>query len=408
MRFLICSLETPGFLYPAIGLAKTLKARGHEVAFVADIQCAGFLEGLGFQRFPRGVQDGASFNVEYWFRPPSVALQVGHIEYALSLFGADALVGNMLTLGPLIVAERHSLPVGLVGFCSYLWPVCDDPAEDGSPNHKRLAWRHQDMLKWLNQARALFHMPAYEGGVRNSPLLGDLFLIRSICQMEPELHRLPPQVHLIGDCLWEPDEVEPKLEDWLSDSKGNAPLVYVQHGRFFQVPSFWNNLMEALRNLGCRVISSTSRLDSETRSTAMMPEQVFIQPHVPQGRCLRAAQAAVASANTTVVLGALKAGIPILLIPGGGEQPDVAEACVRAGVAKILSPEEASAHSIQNAVEEILSDSRYRERAALISSELKNVNGFELASDLLERLAKSRGKVLRRNSTRGFCEANVL
>jgi len=169
-------------------------------------------------------------------------------------------------------------------------------------------------------------------------------------------------------------------------------VVYVQHGRFFHIPSFWPRLVEALGGLNCWVAASSGRLDAEV---VPMPEGSLVRPHLPQGQILREASAVVASANTTAFLGALEAGVPSLLIPGGGEQPDVAELAERAGVAKCLSPEDATPAAICESIQELLMTKSYQQRAENYRSAFSKINGSELAANLLERLAATKNPVLR-------------
>ncbi|HWM94932.1 MAG TPA: nucleotide disphospho-sugar-binding domain-containing protein [Thermoanaerobaculia bacterium] len=395
MRFLFCSLDSPGFLFSAIGLASVLVRRGHEVAFVSDLETSSLLTRQGLRRLQRGAQDGHSFRVADWARPLAVAIQVKHIEHALTEFSADVMVGQCLTLGPLLVAERRQLPVAVQGLCTYLWPTTDEPApgREGSELESRRAWRHGDLLKWLNEARARFRLPPWQGSCRDSPFLGDLFLLRSVPELQTDCASLPERVHLVGDCLWEPDESDPELETWLKETESPAsPLIYVQHGRFFHVPSFWGQLVETFRRMNCRVVASVGRLDGELGA---LPGSFFVRPHISQGRVLRSARAVVASANSTAVLGALSAGIPSLLIPAGGEQPDVAEFCEKAGVARTLAPEDTAPERIGEALDRLLTDDRYRERACFYRSAFARVNGFEIAADLLETLAEARQPMVR-------------
>jgi len=395
MRFLFCSLETPGFLYPTIAIAQQLKARGHDIAFVADVKCSGFLAAWGLKRIQRGANDGSSFQVAQWAKPLSVAIQVKHIEYALESFRADVLVGQSLTLGPLVVAQKRQLRVALLGFCTYLWPRQDvvdaslvQPETDG-----RARWRYAEMIGFLNQTRQLFRLPQYEGSCRETPLLGDLFLVRSVPELEVNFAQLPSHVHLVGSCLWEPEGADPEMERWLTAAaKSNMPVIYVQHGRFFHIPSFWPKLAEALEGLNCLVAASSGRLDTEVPP---MPVGSLVRPHLPQGPILRVASTVVASANTTAVLGALEAGIPSLLIPGGGEQLDVAELVSGAGVAKYLSPEDVTTRSIGEAVQELLTNQTYRERAEYYKTAFSRIDGIKRAADLIERLALTQSLVLR-------------
>jgi len=303
-----------------------------------------------------------------------------------------------LALGPLIVANRRKLPVGVLGFCTYLWPAFNVPSRDWervnlSTVEDWRGWRHSGMLTTLNRARALFRLPAYATDCRDTPLTGDLFMVRSVPELEPDASSLPQKVHLVGSCLWEPEVRDDELESWLAETADlGVPLIYVQHGRFFHIPSFWPRLVEALGKLDCRVAASTGRLDS---SVGELPRSFFVRPYIPQGRVLEVARVAVASANTTVVLGTLTAGIPSLLIPGGGEQPDVASLCKSAGVAKVLTPQEATVEGICEAVAELLKNRTYRDRAAQYQAFFSNIDGPERAADLLEILAERQTPVLR-------------
>lgn len=401
MKFLFCSLDSPGFLYPAIGIAKTLLNRGHEVAFVTNLQHTELLSDHGFERFARGSKDGQSFQVAQWGQEFSIAIQVKHIEHALESFRAEALVGQSLTFGPLLVAERRKLPVGLIGFCTYLWPPSDDPARKRrAPQVEEWrAWRHDGMMQTLGNARELFHLPSRasrETGPQDTPLVGDLFLLQSVPELEPAWEELPGKVHLIGSCLWEPADHDPELERWLSDPAGRgAPLIYVQHGRSFHIPNFWDKLVDALAGSEYRVAASVGRLDGEIGD---LPENFFVRPHIPQGRVLLSARVLVASANTTASLGALTAGVPSLLIPAGGEQPDVAELWSSAGVARTISTDEATPDRICSEVGCLLADPRYRERARHLASSFARVNGHERAAELLEALARDRRPLLRQES----------
>jgi UDP:flavonoid glycosyltransferase YjiC (YdhE family) len=395
MRFLFCSLETPGFLFPAIAVALELKARGHEVSFVADAKCCALLASQGLARVERGSRDGESFQVAFWAKPTSIAIQVKHVEYALESFCADALVGQALTLGPILAAQKHKIPLGLLGFCTYLWPYDEAPdlGRAWSESGARACWRHNDMVRILNEARALFRLPSYEGDCRETPLLGDLFMVRSVSELEANIARLPPRVHLVGSCLWEPTEISPEVDNWLEVAKySEKPVIYVQHGRFFHVPSFWPSLAEALKGLDCRIAASSGRLDSEV---SPVPEGALIREHLPQSKVLRQASAVVASANTTAVLGALEAGVPSLLIPGGGEQPDVAELAERAGVAKCIPAQEVTPVLVREALQEVLTNRSYRQSAEIYRSAFSKVNGAALSADLLERLAITKDPVLR-------------
>lgn len=96
----------------------------------------------------------------------------------------------------------------------------------------------------------------------------------------------------------------------------------------------------------------------------------------------------VTAGNTTAVLGAVTAGAPALLIPGGGEQPDVAAWCEQAGLAKVLSPPASvTSEMIFASMREILGDSSsYRHHAGLMRDQFSHYRGFDRAVSALEEL----------------------
>jgi MGT family glycosyltransferase len=395
MRFLFCSLTSHGFVYPAIGIAKTLRQRGHEIAFVTGHAFSESLKQAGFKRIPCTVKDSPSFQVQTWGEPLAVAMQVKHLEYALDHFAPDVLVGHQLTLGPLITGEHYSLPVAVLGLAAYLWPACKSLLErpSSSESEERLVWRYGDMMKHYNRVRELFRLPLSHANYRETPLLSDLFLLQSVPELEGDVDALPGRVHLIGSCFWEPPLFDAELACWLKEPSASAkPVIYVQVGRSFQDPSFWPHLIDALKNRPVRVIASIGRMDAEAGA---IPENFFIRNHVPQGLVLPQARAVISSGHTTSVLGGLTHGLPSLLIPQGSGTEDIAEHCQRAGAAICLSPSEVTAEMLEQAVKTLLNCPNLQQNAQILQQAFAKMNGLERAAELLELLAVTRRPVLR-------------
>jgi UDP:flavonoid glycosyltransferase YjiC (YdhE family) len=411
MRFLFCSLDSLGTLFPSMGLALALEERGHDVAFVTSLARQDVLAASGLRRIGReAAADGPSFLVRRWAEKEEIALQVKHIEHALRVFPADVLVGQQLTFGPLIAAERRAIPLAMIGYASYLWPSGSEEAaesgEDGTDRAERrdrLQWRYRDMLGHLNRARALFRLPPLDLPWAASPMLGDLFLLRTIPSLEKDWLDLPARVHLVGDCLWEPEgPADAALEGWLERAeKSGRPLVYLHHGQFFGDPIFLAALVEAARQLDLWVAASAGRMGEPIGD---LPERFFVRDHVPQQAVLPRAAAVVASGHSTVALGALSAGLPSLLVCSGGEQPEIGFRWREAGVSRILRPEEATPASLCAGIEEVLGDRRMRRRA---QAEQRNLREWprRAAASLLERLARERRPVLRDGVLKTFLTA---
>jgi UDP:flavonoid glycosyltransferase YjiC (YdhE family) len=393
MRVLLASLDSPGFLHPAIGLAAALQRRGHAVAFVTGAAAAAVLRRHGWESDVCGNGDGRGFETAHWFRPLAAALQVKQIERAMARFACDVLVGQVLMLGPLLVRERCGVPLALQGLATHLWPGGGARRAASAATEERRVWRHADMLGYLNQARALARLPALDALPEASPLWGDMLWLRSIA----ELHGgtgVPGRLHLVGACIWEPDGRDPDLAGWLDAAQRRGRrIAYVQHGRAFGGPGFWQPLIEALAGGEIQVAAATGRMDDPAAPEARRPEGpegFFLRPHLSQGAVLSRADLMIGSATTTAVLGALSHGVPCLLIPHGGEQLDLAEQVESAGAARTLAPQGLTAGALRAAVAAVLADSSLRRRARELGTILSSIDGFVESADLLESLAARR------------------
>ncbi len=392
MRYLFCSLDSPGFLFPAIALARELRRRSHEVAFVTGPTFARFVEEAGFERVPRGEPDGKSFQVEIFAQPLEMVRQARHVEYALTRFPADVLVGQQLALGPLLAAERQGLPVASLGLASYIFPVTDGPP-GADLRSRRAASMHDGLLARYNEARAAMGMPPCATAYRETPLIGDLLLLRTVPELERDVAALPERVRLVGDCLWEPPEAPPdaELTRWLEETAASGqPLFYVQPARDLEFTDFWPLVVEALQEMPVRAVAAIRRPGVEEQT---FPPNFLVRRHVPQAPILRQARGVIASGTTTVVLGALTHALPAVLIAAGGEQFSTAERCREAGAALCLlrqSANDVTPATIRAAVEALLATPQLAERARHLQQALARVDGHARAADLLETLGQTR------------------
>lgn len=385
MRILFCSLDSAGFLFPMIGLALELGRRGHEVGFVTNRTQARRLAEVGLERLPRGEVDGDSFQTPLWYDVASIAIQVKHVEHALERFSADVLVGQLLGLGPVVVADRQSLPLVQLGLLTYIWPSFDDEAEDArrfGPAYWR-RWRYEGFVEKLNQVRCGFHLPVVTASCRETPLLGERFLLRSVPGVERDIELLPDPVSLVGPCLWHPDEEVEQLRSWLDST--DRPILYVQQGRHFQLPSFWDAVRQASAEMGLALAADLGKMESG--STPETGPNAFVRNHLSQDEVLPRAALVICSANTTATLGAFVHGVPSLLIPGGGEQPDVAALAADLGLGISIGADELRLPVIKEAIRRLLHEDRFRQAGVRVRELFAGQRSFGRAADAVEETA---------------------
>jgi len=377
----MCPFASHGFLYPMIGIAQELRQRGHEVRFVTGPAFTAVIAEAGFERISRGDTDGDSFGVAQWGHPLAVGIQIKHVEYAIRRFTPDVLFTSVQALGPLVVAERERLPVAVLGLACYLWSTERGRADERTARSR--SWRYAETMQLYERVREMGGLARRPSRIDETPLLGDIYMEQSVADLEPLTGSLPARVRLVGSCLWEPPVIDSELESWLQAIPAGEPLAYLQHGPSLGHPGFWSNLVAALDGERVRVAAALGRF----RETAAPGDRFFVRSHLPQGQVLTRASAVISGGNTTSVLGAVTSGRPSLLVPEGGEQPDLAARCEAAGVSVVVQPTANSPQVLRAAVQRVLVDPALRERAGTLRNAFQRVDGRAMAADLLSELA---------------------
>lgn len=394
MRYLFCPLASHGFVNPMIGIALRLRSRGHEIAFATGEAFGETLRRAGFARIARGVKDGASFEVQTWWNPLSVAIQVKHVEHALRSFAPDVILTSQLAHGALIVGERHNLPVAVLGLAAYLYPSWSSDYTAKNEDDARFQWRHDDVMQHYNRARTLCGSAAITLNHLETPLTGDQFLLRSVPELEQSEHALPSKVNFVGSCLWEPEEEDAGLRDWLEEARAlSLPVIYVQPGRAFDNPGFWSKLIAALGDQPIRVAASIGRMDD---AAGDIPGNFFVRAHLAQNRVLPFARAVVGSGHTCATLGALTHGLPSLLLPSGSGSDDIAARCERAGAARCMSLANVTPESLGQAIHDVIGDVNLRRNAERLQSAFDRFGGCDAAAESLN------------NYSAGFMSSSLL
>jgi zeaxanthin glucosyltransferase len=203
--------------------------------------------------------------------------------------------------------------------------------------------------------------------------------------------QLPRSFHYLG-----PFRADREAE-WSPPPGDDRPLAFCSLGTLQgSRASIFRKVAEASDRLGLRlVIAHGGRLPAA--EIARLPGDPLVHDFVPQRAVLARAAIAVTHAGFNTVLDALSFGVPLVAIPLAFEQPATAARLRYAGVAEIVS-KRASARGIAHAMEKLLEDGTYRERAGSVRAEIEMAGGAMEAADLAEACLS--GFVRREASTR--------
>jgi MGT family glycosyltransferase len=118
-----------------------------------------------------------------------------------------------------------------------------------------------------------------------------------------------------------------------------------------------------------------------------LPRNVVARPFVPHGAVLPNARLVITHAGLGTVMAALANGVPLLCIPLKNDQFENAARVVAVGAGLRLGAH-ARRSSIERAVQRILDDRRYRDRAARMAEAVAAYDGLAVAE--LEALGATR------------------
>jgi UDP:flavonoid glycosyltransferase YjiC (YdhE family) len=137
-----------------------------------------------------------------------------------------------------------------------------------------------------------------------------------------------------------------------------------------------------------------------TTGPAMDPAVIAAPPNVTVARWARHADvlphcsAVITHGGHGTVMKALIAGIPLVVVPLGRDQPDNAARVVYAG-AGVRLRKNASARALRDAVARVIEDPRYRDGAARMASRLGAERDANLAIQELELVATAWPRLMR-------------
>ncbi|MCO1659926.1 macrolide family glycosyltransferase [Pseudonocardia humida] len=172
------------------------------------------------------------------------------------------------------------------------------------------------------------------------------------------------------------------------------PVLYASLGTVFDAgPRQLRDLAAALAPLGATVVVATGRTDPA--ALGPLPAHVLALRSVPQPEVLDRAALFVTHGGVNGVNEALYAGVPMVVLPQGGDQPMVARRVVELGAGLSIRPRDAGVGPVRALARRLLDDTRFRAAAAALRVAQREAGGYRRAADELERYLRPAGAVRR-------------
>lgn len=271
----------------------------------------------------------------------------------------DALLVDCIAYGAAVEAERSGLPWAMTLPSLLPLPGAGIPpyglglAPMGGPLGRlrdRALWKlvertyGEAMLPRLNELRAAAGLPQLASPIENMHR-PDRVLVLTGEPLEYRRRDLPPPVRMLGSQCWDPPAEEP---EWLREE--GDPWVLVTCSTEYQGDeALAAAAIAGLRGEPVRVVVTLG-----DASPAGLPgaANARCERFVPHGPVLRRAAAVVCHGGMGITEKAIAAGVPVVAVPFGRDQPEVARRVVEAGVGVRLSPRRLTPQRLLAAVRE--------------------------------------------------------
>lgn len=370
MRVAVVAGPDPGHAFPAIALClRFLQAGDDPVLFTSPrwfdaARDAGIavrrLKGLA----PRPQDDDADAGARIHERAAHISSE---ILPDLSAMLPELVVSDVLTAGGGMAAERLGVPwVELSPHPLYLPSKALPPIGSGLAPGEGLRGRMRDTVLRGLTARAITRGERQRGAARASVGLPevdpgpDARLIATLPALEVDRPDWPADAHVVGPLLWEP------TSELLAPPPGDRPLVVVAPSTARTgFGDLATGALEALADSDVRVAISmldTPPADLPPWATAGLGRQ---------DELLRHAAVVVGGGGHGLLAKTLLAGVPIVTVPGGGDQWELANRAVRQGSSLLVRP--FTPESLRAAVHTVLGDESYRKAATAAAATVSDV-----------------------------------
>ena len=383
MRVLFTSLRTTSHFLPLVPFLQACQRRGHEVAVAAPADLAERVAATGAAFFPFGHPGDAGLG-PIWARLRTIPEEDRNRVVIGEIF-ADACAGAALP-GLLETVQRFGPSIIVRESQEYAAVIVGDKL--GIP-HVRVsitaASKDDELLSHalpsLDKHRGSFGAPRDPGGTSIAN--------ESALTLFPAAFGAPQFAHAEFLRFRAPRATAPPLPDWWRGGAGD-PFVYVTLGTVAgsvdTVRDTYRKVLAAVGGSPLRVLFTVGA-ELPIDSLGEVPGNVRVERFVPQDDVLPHAQAVLCHGGSGTVLGALAAGVPLVVVPMFADQPYNAERVAAAGAGLAIPQQDARPDNVRQALMRVLAEDSFRSSAQAIAGEMAALPPVEDAGIALERLA---------------------
>jgi MGT family glycosyltransferase len=419
-HFLFATSPADGHTLPALPIASALIRRGHTVAWYAGAAYAERIRSIGANFRPMSAHDfsvvdiddhfpgrrelsgpaSLKFDLEFTFSEPTRT----HLRDLLALLAdesADLVVGDTgLIAGPMLT-ELGGPPFAAFGISVVGFPSRDlapfglglEPSRSALGRMRNavltVAVRkllYGGMARTVNTIRGEFGLPPTSDIVFEYMRHAALYLQLGAAGFEYPRSDPPSNLRFVGPSRpWKDEDWRPPV--WWQDLAADRPVVLVNQGTVATDPR--DLLVPALAALaGDDVLVVAVTGGRDPAELGPVPANARVERFLPFAHLLPHVDALVTNGGFGAVQLALAEGVPIV---AAGQSEDKVEVSARVGWSGVginLRTQRPRRDFITAAVRQVLTEPRFRRRAAELQAEIRDLGREEAAADELEQLVR--------------------
>jgi UDP:flavonoid glycosyltransferase YjiC (YdhE family) len=373
MRVAVVAGPDPGHAFPAIALCQRFSEAGDTPTLFTGVEWVDAARGAGVDTVELDGLVALDDDVDAGARIHRRAAQMAVLNVpALRDLAPDLLVSDVITSGGGMAAELLGIPwVELCPHPLYLPSKGLPPIGSGLAPGTGVKGRLRDAVmraftghsvrvgtRQRAAARLEIGLPAVDPG----PLRR---LIATLPACEVPRPDWPAEAVVVGPLHFEP------TDHVLEIPSGPGPVVVV-------APSTALTGTTGLAEVALECLTPGDTLPSGSRLVVsrLSGADLAVPPWATvglgrQAELLAHADVVICGGGHGMVAKTLLAGVPLVVVPGGGDQWEMANRVVRQGSARLIRP--LTAESLVDAVGDVLSSPRYREAAQAAAASIAEV-----------------------------------
>jgi MGT family glycosyltransferase len=404
-RYLAYISTADGDLFPVVPVLEELARRGHHVHVRTMPRHLDALRGCGLEASAIAPALDAAELDDWKERDPrkAIARSLAHfvgqapgnaadLRDAVDHVRPDALIVETNAWGARSVAEAGDLPWAEI--MPFPWPVHSDGVPPFGPGLKPMGGpigRLRDRvlgrlivstfdragLDGLNRVRADVGLEPLSS-VMESFGRADRVICATAEPFEYPRASWPEHMRFVGPLAWERSE-DAEAPAWIDEI--DRPLVLVNTSTQYQKDGDLARVaLEALRDEDAFVVAT---VPSDEIGDVEIPANARVERFVPHAPILRRAAVAITHGGMGSTQKALAAGVPVVVVPFGRDQSEVARRAERAGAGVFLARRRLDPGRLRTAVREAMS---LRAGAERVAAGYRAAGGAPAAADALEEL----------------------